>query len=123
MIGKFIFARLGSTAAGSRVYPLKLPQNPTLPAVTYHEISAGKVHAMGQDSNVVRVRVQLDSWAGSYSAVRSLATEVKAALSRFKGSAGGVTVQDVFENNEIEFYESDTQLHRVSHDFSFYVQE
>ena len=74
--GAVIFARLANgTTAQSRVYPLLLPQSPTFPAVTYQQISALPMHAMGKDGSVVRVRVQVNSWGKTYAEARTLAGE------------------------------------------------
>ncbi|HEX7119397.1 MAG TPA: DUF3168 domain-containing protein [Longimicrobiales bacterium] len=118
--GAVIFSRLvNQTAAGSRIFPLVLPQDATFPAVTYQQISSVRTHAMGQDGAIIRVRVQINSWGRSYAEARTLAGEVETQLSRFKGTVGGTRVLDVLLDNEIETYESETQARRVIQDFTF----
>lgn len=69
----FVFARLANeTSADSRVYPLLLPQNPTFPAITYQRISSIKTHAMGQDGQITRVRVQVNVWGATYAEGKSV---------------------------------------------------
>jgi hypothetical protein len=120
--GPFLFGRLtNSTTAASRVYPLILPQSPTFPAVTYQQISAVRMHAMGQDSPLVRVRVQVDSWGKTYAEARTLAAEVEARLKRHSGQYGAVKVHDVLLDNELELYDSDTQTRRVSQDYTLFL--
>lgn len=55
---------------GQRVYPLVLPQNPTLPAIVYQEVQgtarAGADGDMGQRES----RFLVSWWASSFSAVK-----------------------------------------------------
>lgn len=117
--GAFLFARLSThTSAGNRVYPLLLPQQATFPAVTYQQVSAVRTHAMGGDSPIVRVRMQVNSWGSTYATARTLAGEVESRINRFRGIAGGVNVLDVLLDNDVETYESETQLRRVMQDYT-----
>jgi len=120
--GAFVFARLANqTAAGSRVYPLLLPQEPAYPAVTYQQISATRIHAMGQDSSIARVRMQVNAWGRTYAEARALAGQIEERLNRFRGTEGGVTIMDVLLDNDIETYESDTQTRRVAQDYTIFI--
>jgi len=112
MIGRFIVSRL----SGIRVYPQVLPQDVTLPAVTYNQISRSALHAFGGDRST-RNRVQIDVWAEGYSEVRSLAAEVKERLSRYRGE----NVRDVFLTNEFEGFEDGTR--RVTQEYIIYEEE
>ena len=111
-VGKAIYARLvahaGTTAlVGTRVYPLRLPQGPTYPAIRYQVISAPREHAMGADTGTVHARVQVDCWATTYAGAKALAAQVILALSRWGGTSGGVVVEHVFLENEIDRFEPD----------------
>jgi hypothetical protein len=113
------------TSADDRIYLSILPEeNPLrLPAVTFHQISTTRTHAMGGDVPVQRVRVQVDSWGAAYAEARDLAGDVLSRLSRFRGTIEGATVLDCVFDLEGMAYESDTQLWRVSQDFTLYLQE
>jgi len=122
--GIVVFGRLANqTIAASRIYPLILPQQPTYPAITYQTISSVRTHAMGQDSQVVRVRMQVNCWGRTYAEAHALARQVTTQLSRFKGEVSGITVLDVLLDNELDTYESDTQTRRVIQDYSLFLTE
>jgi hypothetical protein len=122
MVGAFIYSRLANqTSAQNRVYPGILPQTPTFPAVTYQQISAVGSHAMGADSPLTTVRVQVDSWAKTYAEARTLAGEVAARLKRFRGLSGSIEVLDVLLDNELETYESTSQTRRILQDFTLFI--
>ena len=113
MVGRVIVARLAPAA----VYPLVLPQDPTLPAVTYRVISTIRQHAFGADSSIIETRVQVDSWGKTYTEARALGDEVITALSRFSGTVSGVVVHDIALDNEQELFEDDTDTRRISQDY------
>jgi hypothetical protein len=105
----------------TRVYPITMPQNPTLPAVTYQKIS-GVVDYVMDDTSIKRPRFQFDAWATSYSSARAVGEQIKSALNRYTGTmggAGGVAVIGTWIENETDLFEPDTGLYRVSIDIRF----
>jgi hypothetical protein len=103
----------------TRIYPITMPQNPTLPAVTYQKISGVVDYGV---SSIKRPRFQFDAWASSYSSARAVAEQIKSALNRYTGTmggAGGVTVIGTWIENEMDLFEPDTGLYRVSVDIRF----
>lgn len=100
-----------NTAAGARVYQLKLPQDPTLPAVRVQRIgNVREQHLRGPQGTVV-TRVQVDSFvaeaSGAYGSVTDLADAIKgdglgdvaSGLFGFKGTHGSPAI--LIENVEI----------------------
>ncbi len=79
------------TAAGSRIYPLILPQSPTYPAVTYQMISNQGHH----DIPVDFPRIQFTTWSESILAAKQLAEEIQAALQCYKGVKGGYRIKQI----------------------------
>lgn len=112
-----------------RVYPLRLPQGPKYPAIRYQVISAPRTHLMGGDSGEVHSRVQVDCYAETYSGAHELAVQVRAALSRWGGTSGGVAVEHVFLDDERDVLEptievdGDRGLYRVMLDFIVHYGE
>jgi len=100
---------------GTRIYPLILPQPPTLPAVTYFKVSLVNRRVMASPSDVLKqVRVQFSCWANTYSETKSVAEQVKVALQDFAGQmGGGVQVLDGNIINEQDLYEDDTGIYHV----------
>jgi hypothetical protein len=90
--GLFSYLSTANTAAGSRIYPKRLPQTPTLPAITYFEVSDPPEHTHSGPSKLRHPRYQLGCWAADYIGSKSLAEEVKTKIEGYSGSMGGVTV-------------------------------
>jgi len=128
-IEEALFAYLKSYAGlvslvGTRIYPLVLPQNPTLPAVTYFKVSRVGGRAMSSPTpRYIRVRFQFSCWSTSYGGVKGVAEQIKAALQDYHGLMGGthgVTVLDADVANEQDIYEPDTGIYHLPVDVFIY---
>ena len=105
----------GATPA-TRITPGLLPQNPTLPAMTYRRIAGAPVSSMDGLDTLDNGLYQLDVWASTQKAAREAADAARDAID---ASADlGSALLSVFTD-----YESDTRLHRVSMDISLWHQE
>jgi hypothetical protein len=101
-----------ASLASARIYPLTLPQNPTLPAITYQRISAPKGLTL-DGPELTTERLQVDSWATTHAAVRQLSDAVRAALHGYSGASA----QLVELLNESDYYEQEVKVHRVRADY------
>lgn len=98
-----VYARLstfsGLTALTGRIRPVEAPQADAFPYVVYSVISDLAFAAMGVNARPHRARVQVSSFDKDFDAMRAVDAQVRLALSRFRGSAGGIVVQDVLEDS------------------------
>ena len=122
-----IVARLvGSTTvtalAGTRIYPT-MPQEPKLPAVTYDLVSAVRESAMTADPGTVHARVQVTSWAQSYSAASGLCEAVRGATQRWSGTSTGVVVLEMFVINEYTSFDDESGTFAHSLDLQVHYEE
>ena len=69
-----------------RCYPLRMPQNATLPNVVYQLVSETPLHV----SSYVDPRFQLACWAETYAGAVALATAVRTLFEGRHVTAGGV---------------------------------
>lgn len=100
-----------SGLVGTRVYPLVLPQKAGLPAVSYLRVSGRQEMSLSGLSGLEAPRIQIDCWATTYAGAKALAAAVRAAmLSATAFKVGSVSDRDL--------YEDDTNVFRVSIDFS-----
>ncbi len=109
---------------GTRIYPLVLPQNPTLPAITYQKVSRAGERAMSSPSpRVTRSRFQFSCWGTTYGSVKDVAAQLKAALQDYQGlmgGTGGVTVLDADVANEQDIYEPEAFVYHLPVDVMIY---
>lgn len=109
-----------SGLVGTRMYPLKLPQDPTYPAVTYTRISGPRLYDHGGETGMAEGRFQIDSWGASYSSAKSAAAAVREAIEGYRGTTGGTEFASIFCVNDSDSYEpqeGDEGVWRVSTDY------
>src|SRR4030067_2432097 len=84
---------LGDSAIGAlinpRVYPLARPQGSAFPAIPLTRISGGPLYADDGEVGLLDARLQIDSYAVTYTAAKDLAAAVANRLSA--GGAGGAS--------------------------------
>jgi len=117
-IGTLLYSRLTTDSGVSgivstRVYPVQLPQTPTLPAISYGRISNTE---QAGTTALRETRYQIDCWAASYSGAQSLAMAVKAATEEWTDTDQTPGVKMTRVISEIDDYEAETELFRVSID-------
>jgi len=118
-VGEVIFGRLTAHAGtsaliGSRCYPDLMPQNPTLPAVVYSEISNPRISEGSLD--LFRVRMQIDCWASSRAGANALRAQARSALRGYADKAAGVGVIGMLDDDGFADREPETALFRASFD-------
>ena len=131
-IEEAVYSRLTTTAAvtaivgagsASRIYPNKIPQEATLPAVAYQRVSTRRVKAHAAPTGLARVRVQVTCVARTYSEVKGLAVVVRKALEGVMGTVGGLALQGSWLETDADEYGDAEGLHSVRQDFMVWHTE
>lgn len=114
-----IYSRLSGAAgltalAGDRLFPGVAPALVDVPFVVWRRVSVVRYPAMGSDSGLVSVRIQFDIIAGTYSSMRAVVEQLRAALQRWRDPAASPEVIDCTIETELEQTEdlADAVLHR-----------
>lgn len=88
--------------AGQRIYPMRALQTAAKPHVVYQRISSVREHSHDGPSGLARPRFQFRCVASSFSQARQLADAVRVALNGYKGLVGGVRIDGIIFQNEID---------------------
>lgn len=116
-----------SGVIGTRVYPLRLPQKPTLPAVVYSRISGVRVEHLKGVSSASEPRYQIDAWAANVAGAQALGKAVRQRLDHYVGTwtgngspaiSVGVSVRIV---NEWESFEEDINGGLCRHSADYFI--
>lgn len=105
-----------SALVSSRIYPLVMPQTPTLPVVVYQQVSGPRVHAMGNDPGIMDARYQFACWASAHDDAAAVAQQIRLAFENYSGTmggAGGGTVYHASVENQFSDHNDETKLYRV----------
>ena len=86
---------------GTKIYPLKAPQNTAAPYCVWTRIDSVRISAMGSDTPIVRSRIQIDGFAPTFSGLRALGAAIRSRVQRWR-TAGPPGVQDTFLIDESE---------------------
>jgi len=136
-IDEALFTHLSTTAGitalvGTRIYPIVMPPGVALPAISLQKISMERTHAFRQDAAITRASFQISSWAKTdavkkgYAHAQACAAAVRAALQNYSGTMGGIggiVVDAVLIENEMDDYDSASETYVVHQDFEIWFQE
>jgi hypothetical protein len=111
-----------SALIGDRVYPVRLPQGVTLPAVTYQRVAGGE-DLTHSGAGPARALVQVDCWANGYDAALTLAAAVRAALAGHRGAMGTARYVAVRIVNAIDLPEPEPVLGRRTLEVALMYEE
>jgi hypothetical protein len=103
-----IYTALSSLASG-KVYPLVAPEKVAAPFIVYSRIASTPENTLEGGATIDQVRIQVDTYANTYSAVKSLAESVRSAM---EGSGAKATLQ-----TDQDLFEPDLKLYRISQDY------
>jgi len=113
----------GDSPITCRIYPVRLPQNWTAPAITYQRISGSRLHHLNGPAGRAHPRIQFDIMGDTYASVRSVGDKLRIALDGYAGSMGSETVGVATIENDFDGYLSDTDTFRISMDFTIWHVE
>lgn len=81
---------------GSKIFPMRIPQSETLPAITFQDISTVATQAHGEPSVLPRIRFQFTIHSGTIVSIQAVAKALKTRLDGYRGSMGtGTYVTEV----------------------------
>lgn len=95
-----------SALVGSRIYPLRLPERMTLPALRYQIITTLPRVAHTGDSELRQYRIQLSAHASTYAGAQAVAAALFTALHGKKAIFGAGTSCTVI--NDVPAYEEES---------------
>jgi len=107
-----------SALVSKRIYPMKLPQGWTLPAITYQRVSGVREHNLSGPSGRARPRFQIDCWDDDYLDAKDLANKVRLCLDGFKGDINTESdVGGIILEADRDIWEESINVYRISMDF------
>ncbi len=101
------------SGVAGEIHPWPLPERITYPAVTYQLASSRPQYSADGPSNYP-VTIQVDCWALSYAGVKTLQSAVRTLLDGYSGVMGDHHVHQVEIEGEVDGFEPDTGLYRVT---------
>lgn len=124
----FILADTAIAAlVGTRMYPIQLPQNPTLPAIRFFRASGTRPQSTTGPLGQSNPRFQIDSYAISFEAANNLSELIRKRLDGYRGPAGSEDdfIQGAFFETERDFWEAEPLpgMYVASRDYMIWFRE
>jgi len=111
----------------ARVYPLRLPQKPQMPAIVITRISGVRFGSLRGQASLARPRFQVDAWASTHDGATALGTLCRRRLEGYNGvwSDGGspavaMNVSVVFES-EMDLFEEEINGGLCRHSADYFI--
>lgn len=101
-----------TTLSSTRIYPVKLPQNATLPCVSYSVSEDAEDQTYDGQGTFQRVSVELDAWSDTHSEMLSLADAIKTAIKNYTGTVSGTTIDRVSIDSSVSVFEEEIEKYR-----------
>lgn len=117
-----------SGLVSTRIYPNKLPQTVTMPAITYQRISSPRIHTHDSSgaTGTANPRFQFDAWGATYDSCKDVTDAIRAALNGYRGTMGAVnpvTVQGALIDDERFEPSPDAGIQRIMSDYIIWHTE
>ena len=102
----------------------EVSQKPILPYVTSQRITSERQHAMGSDTGLAGVTMQINLVASSQTELQDLALQIRGAFQDYSGTVDGIVIQRMFLENEIDFgFDQAGGSHARALDFKVWFHE
>lgn len=110
----YLTAHAGLSALiGDRLYPMRLPEGVTFPAMTYQRISTPRMRSHSGPSGLASPRFQYDCWDVTYAGAGAVARELRLALDGYRGGMGQIETFANFLEDERDDFDPATDQFRV----------
>ena len=107
-----------------KCYPIRLPQDVTLPAMMYRRISGQRIRSIQGPTGLAHPLIELSVYSKSYLEAKELAAEVRVLLDGFRGVIGsGSLVENIIIENDQDTFDDDTGIYRIILDAIVWHQE
>jgi len=97
---------------GNHIYPLTIPQEATLPFISFFRESGLRHHAMGVDCDLVESRIEMSVWANSLTSMRVIIDLIKGLFQRWRGTYDTVVVKDSLIETEYDDFDETSESYR-----------
>ena len=108
---------------GNRIYPMILPQNTALPAVSYQRISAIRERSHEGPSGLAHPRFQFSCWGDTYKQVKDVAEQIRFALDGYKGIMNEVHIDAIYIEDDRDVYDPKTKIYHIAIDAVIWHEE
>ena len=112
-----------SALVSSRIYPIILPQNPTIPAMTVRVENEDLIDIFGGQSELLRMTLNVDCWQTTFTDADVLRTYVRNALNNYSGIVLGLEIHRIRYADRVDVFEEVVDAYRATAIFDVWFYE
>lgn len=122
IVGKAIYDILTNDApvsgvVGTKIYPLRISQNVSSPAISYTTYSNNATDTKSGVSELDQIMFQVSSFDKSYEVAADLNEKVRTALDRKSGTYGTLEIQSIQYLNTVTEFDDESFEHMIISEF------
>lgn len=102
----------------TRIYPSRIPQGETLPAVTFQRIGNEPQDDKDGVSDLDVITLDIDMFGKSLSELKTLSGAIRTALDRFSGTRVGIIIDSIRYVTDRDLYENSKEIHHINQEYS-----
>lgn len=95
-----------------RIYPVILPQNAVLPAITIQLLQSEVHDTLGGMAGLFEAEIQVDVYSLNKQEVQDIAENVRLSLQAYSGINLGVSIKGIHFLDEMDGFEPEVSYHR-----------
>lgn len=106
-----------TTTVSSRIYEIAAPQNAPYPHITYNQMPGERVRSLSGSSGLNRATFHFHFWGKKPAESKNLSEQFRLVLDGFRGQmggSGGVNVQAVFIEDDVDLYDDEVFIYHVA---------
>lgn len=102
-----------SAIIGDRIFPLVIPQEKALPAITYERVDTDPNDTKSGASTLDGDLIDLDLWGKDFAVLKDLAKKIRTTLDRFSGTRQGIIVQSIQYQNQVVGFSAEKNIYHL----------
>jgi len=102
----------------TRIYPSRIPQGETLPAVTFQRIGNAPEDDKDGPSTLDVITLDIDMFGKSLADLKTLSGAIRGALDRFSGTRVGIIINSIQFVTDRDIYENSKSIYHINQEYS-----
>jgi|1_EtaG_2_1085319.scaffolds.fasta_scaffold00431_24 hypothetical protein len=102
----------------TRIYPSRIPQGETLPAVTFQRIGNEPEDDKDGPSTLDVITLDIDMFGKSLADLKTLSGAIRTALDRFSGTRVGIIINSIQFVTDRDLYENSKEIYHINQEYS-----
>lgn len=94
-----------SGLVSTRVFPIRIPQGASMPAITYEQETGPREHTLDGPVGMVPASFAINCWSTTYAQARMLADYTRICLDGYAGTTGSQKIHVAMLGNESDLFE------------------